>query len=203
MPLSDVETSRAYPFERGGAARLELRWRASFKEIRVLVDGATVSTLERAKIPKDGTTLRLPDGTTLAVRLRGILGIELLRDGAPLPGSDLDPARLLRNAAVLMAVAALIDGATDGALLHRALVNPTIWSGPFFSRPYALPLSLDAGLLGFALPTVLGSRVALAIGVVLFAARFGVGGDRPSWTLIYGVVTTWALATHLFAAWKR
>lgn len=205
MALSDVETSRTFPFEPGGPTRLELRWTASFRTIRVLLDGNLVGTLDRPKMPREGTELPLPDGSTLLVRLGGILGLELRRNGVHLPGSDLEPKRLLRHAAFLMIVAAVIDGATDGALLGRTRqVSVEAWESlPFWSRPHTMPLALDLGLLLFAIPTALGSRIALAIGVLLFASRFGVEKEHASWAVIYGVVTTWALATHLFATFKR
>ena len=205
MGISDVETSRLYALEKGGASRLELRWRASFRQVRVLCDGKLLATLERRKMPKDGATVMLPDGSTLSVRLSGILGIELLRDGVHLPESDLDPRRVLCNASFLMALAAAVDGGTDGALLRRVLdAAPEAWARlPFWSRPWVLPLALDATLLAFAVPTFLGSRAALAVGIAVFAARFGLEKEHATWTLIYGVIATWVLATHFFATFKR
>jgi hypothetical protein len=206
MGLADVETSRLYSFEKGGPTRLEIRWRASFRELRVLVDGELVGTLEKKKIPREGAKLALPDGSTLSVRLSGLLGIELLRNGAALPGSDLDPRRVLRNAAFLMAVGACLDFATDGAMLRRALQLESLGvpaAASFWARPQSLPLVLDVTLLALAVPTFLGSRIALGVGIAAFASRFGLDREHSPWTLIYGVVTTWALATHFFATLKR
>jgi hypothetical protein len=197
-----AETSRGYAFERGGRERVELRWGASFREVRVLFDGEDVVTLERRKIPREGAKVSLPDGSVLSVRLRGVLGIELLRDDVDLPGSDLEPRRVLRNAAILMALAALADGALDYAMARRAL-DVTSEAGSSIPRTLFISFGLDAGLLLLALPTALGSRIALGIGIAAFASRFGLGGERSSWTLIYGLVTTWLLATHFFARFKR
>ncbi len=80
----------------------------------MLFDGAEVATVVRKKIPRDGTKVTLPDGSVLTVRLRGVLGIELTRGDAHLPGSDLEPRRVLRNAALLMGLAAVADAVFDG-----------------------------------------------------------------------------------------
>lgn len=197
-----AETSRGYALERGGPERVELRWGASFREVRVLFDGADVVTLERRKIPGEGAKVTLPDGSVLSVRLRGVLGIELLRDDVHLPGSDLEPRRVLRNAALLMALAALADGALDYAMARRALDLTGEPGGPI-PRTLTIAFGLDAGLLLLVLPTALGSRIALGLGIAAFASRFGLGGERSTWTLIYGLCTTWLLATHFFATFKR
>ena len=204
MARSSIETSRLYAFERGGPKRLELRWGASFKEVRVLFEGADVGTLERKSLPRDGAKLTLPDGSVLSVRLRGFLGIELTRDGVHLPESDLDPRRVLRNAALLMGIAAVADVALDGLVARRALAAAeTAGTGDAWSRDLVLPLALDGALLVLAIPTALGSRIALAVGIAAFASRFGLHAERSTWTLIYGVVTTWLLAMHFFALSKR
>jgi hypothetical protein len=197
-----VETSRRFALERGGPERLDLRWGPSFRQVRVLFDDVEVTVLERKKIPRDGVKVTLPDGSVLSVRLRGVLGIELFREGGHLPGSDLEPRRLLRNAAALMAVAALADGAIDGAMARRAMAA-TAELGVPFPRSLTMGLALDAVLLVLVVPTALGSRVALGLGIAAFASRFGLGVERSSWTLIYGVATTWLLATHFFATLKR
>lgn len=201
--MANVETSRAYALERGGPERLELRWGASFRHVRVLFDGREVASLDRKKIPRDGTEVKLPDGSVLLVRLRGVLGIELRRGESHVPGSDLEPRRVLKNAALLMGLAALADGGMDGVVasrLHEASVTGGLNSIP---RSLQYALGLDAALLLLTLPTVLGSRIGLALGVAAFASRFGVLAQRSTWTLIYGVCTTWLLATHFFATFRR
>ena len=199
-----VETSRRYALESGGEKRLELRWDTSFRQVRVLFDGEEVRTLERKKLPRDGEKVALPDGSTLSVRLRGFLGIELSRDGSHLPESDLDPRRVLRNAAFLMGIAAVADAGMDGMMARRAIALAELTgSHDAWSRTTVLPLALDGALLVIAVPTLLGSRIALAVGIAAFASRFGLHAERSTWTLIYGVVTTWLLAMHFFALSKR
>src|SRR4051812_28360628 len=103
-----MRTSRSYAIVRGGPARLVLSWAGSFRDARVTFDGVDV--------PCDAKKLeavRLPDGSTLTIKMRGMLGLEIRRDGDVLPGSDLDPARVLRNAALLAGLLALINGASD------------------------------------------------------------------------------------------
>ncbi len=133
-----------------------------------------------------------------------MLGIELLRDGTHLPGSDLDPRHVLKNAALLMGLPALADGAVDGMVARRALaLMEERGGGSALPHAMGVALALDAALLLLALPTALGSRIALGLGIAAFASRFGLGVERSTWTLIYGVATTWLLATHFFATFKR
>ncbi len=193
-----IEASRRFPLERGGPERLELRWTASFREVTVLFDGGEVTKVDRPKIPRDGATVALPDGSTLTIRLNGLLGMGVARNGVPLPGSDLEPRRLLRNAAMLMGLAALLDTASDGVLARRARALSVGLSVPF-PREHVYRLALDGALVTLAIATAFGTRVGLALGVAAFAARFGVAGERSTWTAIYGVFTTWLLATHFFA----
>jgi hypothetical protein len=179
--------------------------------VRVLFDGVEVVTLVRKKIPSDGAKVSLPDGSVLSVRLRGVLGIELLRDDVHLPGSDLEPRRVVRNGALLMAIAALADGALDFAMARRALAaaadsaesGTAAFSLASIPRTLSISFGLDAALLLLVIPTALGSRIALALGIAAFASRFGLGVERSTWTLIYGLCTTWLLATHFFATFKR
>ena len=147
--------------------------------------------------------MTLPDGSVLSVRLRGVLGIELLRDDVHLPGSDLEPRHVLRNAALLMALAAVADGAMDGEIARRALAVTATYGEHALPRMTGIALALDAALLVLVLPTLLGSRVALGLGIVAFASRFGLGVERSTWTLIYGLCTTWLLATHFFSTFRR
>jgi hypothetical protein len=201
-----LETSRLFALERGGVERLELRWDAGFKQIRVLFDGGEVASLERKKIPRDGTKVTLPDGSVLSLRLRGLLGMELLRGGEAVPESDLDPRRVLRNAAVLMGVAAVVDVGWD-LLLRRQAINLALMAQFVEDIPHVSPwpFVLDGALLFCAVPTFLGSRAALAIGIAAFAGRYGLrpGQANSAWTTIYGIVTTWLLAMHFFALTRR
>ena len=100
-----------------------------------------------------------------------------------------------------MALAALADAATDVLVARRTLAFAALTGAPahWSSRPILVPLALDAALLVLAIPTRLGSKIALVVGIAAFASRFGLRGERTSWTLIYGVVATWLLATHFFA----
>ncbi len=209
MASSKVETSRRFPLEQGGPERLELRWTASFREIRVLFDGSEVAVVARAKMPREGEVVKLPDGSALTIRMRGLLGMELRRADAHVPGSDLEPGRILGHAAILMGLAAALDGWLDGAIAQHLRSYPSEVPVPL-PRDLVTSLWLDGGLAVLALATGIGSRVGLAVGrvalvlgIVAFASRFGLGGERSVWTEIYGVVTTWLLATHFFGTFSR
>jgi hypothetical protein len=134
--------------------------------------------------------VRLPDGSTIAIKMRGMLGLEIRRDGEVLPGSDLDPARVLKNAAFLALLLAAINVASDvWRMQHGASVT--------------LSFVLDASLVAFAAGSFFGFRWALVPAIGAFVVHFSQQPERSTWTVIFGLVATWLLATHFFAARPR
>jgi hypothetical protein len=102
---------QTFSLERGGSARLEVSWKAFWKEFTVRLDGKTIGVVASQKELSEGRGFTLPDGSKLAVQLRkSALGAELrmTRDGQPLPGSSSDPETQLKGAyAILLFVAGL------------------------------------------------------------------------------------------------
>jgi hypothetical protein len=180
-----MRTSRSYAIERGGPARLVLSWEGSYRAIRVSLDGVDVEV-----DPKKLDAVKLPDGSTVALKMRGMLGIEIRRNGEVLPGSDLDPRRVLKNAAFLGLLLAAINGASDAWRMNHGL-------------PVTLPFLLDASLAAFAVCSFLGLRWALVPAIGAFVAHVSQQPERSTWTVIFGLVATWLLATHFFAARPR
>ncbi|HZS39221.1 MAG TPA: hypothetical protein VFF06_20460 [Polyangia bacterium] len=88
-------------FEKKGPKRLELSWSGFWKNFTAKVDGQTVLTANGQSDIKAGRSATLADGSTLSVRLKtgfGNAGLEVLRDGQPLPGTSTDPATQLKLA---------------------------------------------------------------------------------------------------------
>jgi hypothetical protein len=89
-----------FALEPGGPKRVQVAWGMTWNKVRVSIDGAEVGTIATKKELKAGVTFLLADGSTLGVRLGGLLAptIEVSRNGSPLPGSSADPAQRLRSA---------------------------------------------------------------------------------------------------------
>jgi hypothetical protein len=96
---------RDFALEPGGLKRLEIEWKAFWKNITIRLDGSPVGTIANQKELASGREFDLPDGSKIKVQLvSGLYGAELrvLRNGQPLPGSDSDPATRLKNAYVII-----------------------------------------------------------------------------------------------------
>ena len=94
--------SRKFKLEAGGPERIELRWSGLFSNTEVLFDGGVVGAIPDKAAIKAGQRFALPDGSELWVQLEekfGGGGLAVLRNGAPVPGSDTDPTTLVKNAA--------------------------------------------------------------------------------------------------------
>lgn len=92
--------SQTFALEQGGPKRLEISWKAFWKEITIRMDGSLVGVIPGQKELREGQQFRLPDGSDLHIQLIQGLTSELrvLRDGKPLPGSGSDPRIRLRQA---------------------------------------------------------------------------------------------------------
>jgi len=186
-----VRTSRAFPLDRGGPERLTLSWEGPYGDARAALDGVDCASFDTAKLRRRGDTVALPDGSKLFVRVRGLLGLEVRRDGVALPGSDFDPKIVLRNAGILLVViGGPIDAMTDAVRVSRG--GPIGW-----------PVWLDGAMLVLGVATALGLRFALALGAAAFVTRIALLPERSTLTLMFGVIGTWLLANHFFAASPR
>jgi hypothetical protein len=110
--------------DKGGPPRVEITWSGMWSNFTVKLDGNVVLTANGSGELKAGRSARLPDGTTLDVRLETGFGkaggLVLLRDGQPLPGSATDPETQVKTAggivyaiAVLNAIIVVIAYAFD------------------------------------------------------------------------------------------
>jgi len=157
---------QAYAFEPGGEKRLEISWKAMWKETTVTLDGTVLGVIPDVKALRTGQEFRLVDGSILKVQLvQGAFNTELrvLRSGKPLPGTASDPAARLKGA---YGVLFFIAGANIILGLAAAV----------FQIEFLLQIGLGISSIIFGLIfLVLGfftrrkSSLALILAIILFA----------------------------------
>ena len=178
--------SQSFAFEPNGPKRLTLSWGAFWKNFTVAVDGQQVAEVSPAEL-KAGKDVALPDGSTLRVHLKqgfGNAGLELTRNGQPLPGAVNDPASMVKNAAYLLYFLAALNavvGAAAVAFHVKVLENIVIGVGNIIfgfifavAGFFTMRRSLVALILAMALYAVDG--VASLVMAAEAAGRPGVGG---------------------------
>jgi hypothetical protein len=97
---------RKFPLETGGTPRVEVEWKAFWKNTTVRVDGREVGQIANKKMLDAGQEFPLEDGSVLKVQLapttlgNAFTGPELLvsHNGQPVPGSGSDPVTKLSSA---------------------------------------------------------------------------------------------------------
>ncbi|MCA9659596.1 MAG: hypothetical protein KC486_14720 [Myxococcales bacterium] len=196
---------KRYPLSSGSSSVVELEWRGMWKDFTVRVDGQTLGTMNGQGELTKGGSWALADGSTLEVSLaKSALGAELqvLRDGAPLPGSPTDPQAQMNSAAgiaffiaglnVLLGVIAM---ATESQLLAElglgwgSIVFGAIFLGLGFGIRKGSLIALIAAIALFALDGVLGLWWVIEAG-----GRPGVGG------IVFRVFLIVAMAKAIGAA---
>ncbi len=154
-----------YALEPGGPKRLEVSWKAMWKDFTVKVDDRVVGTVSGHKQLREGKQFRLKDGSTLSFKLRNKLSgveLEILHDGQPLPGTSADPATRLKNAyGVVFFVAVLNTFLGMSAVLFEIPLLQTLGVG-FPSAIFGLVFLV----LGFFVKGK--SQLALVLAVVVF-----------------------------------
>ena len=83
-----------YALEERGEKRLEISWKALWKDTTIKLDGNPVGVIPNQKELTAGKTFKLPDGSKLSIQLVrkfSAAELQLLRNGQPLPGSATDP----------------------------------------------------------------------------------------------------------------
>lgn len=137
-----------------------------WKDFTVRVDAQELGRLQGRKELEGGGAWTLPDGAELRVLLDtsvGGGGLQVTRDGVPLPGSVGDPKTAMTNAASLLYFIAGLN-VVLGLVAELAGVELLLGLGLGWAT---VAFGVVLGGLGFA--TSRGSIVALWIGIVLFA----------------------------------
>ena len=96
---------QSFALEAGGLKRLEVSWKAFYKDITVSLDGNPVGTIPNQKALSAGQEFPLPDGSMIKVQLVSKLmstELQVLRNGQPLPGSSSDPRTRFKNAYLMV-----------------------------------------------------------------------------------------------------
>jgi hypothetical protein len=155
-----------YALEPGGPKRLEVSWKAMWKEFTVKVDDRVVGRTSGQQELREGKRFRLKDGSYLSVKLvNKLTGVELeiLHDGQPLPGTSADPATGLKNAyRTVFLVAGLNSVLGLVAVLLEAPFLQALGIG-FYSILFGLVFLV----LGFFVKR--RSQVALILTIAIFA----------------------------------
>lgn len=195
--------TRRYALERGGPKELELRWGFRKRDFEVSFRGSSWK-LDRSQL-KAGTTLVLPDGSSLLVRwvpprwysVAERESFLLDRDGVPVPGSDGDPRVLGRGAGWLVMVFALLR------LLNLVGLAMDLERGmPVVPAFVAVAVS-EAGLFALGVLALLGKRLPVALAAGILAAEVPLaavldGPPNPLWLIIQILVVV-----RLVRAWRR
>lgn len=188
---------RLYSLEPGGPKRLSLSWVGSFEDLDVRLDGQRLGGGDGLDAVRAGLTMALPDGGELRVQYRRPWfwpELAVLRDGAPLPGSDTDPHQRVRQCAwfaVFLSVATLLASAlaTAGSEALSALgygwaslLDAAIWGVIAWHLWRERRWAWFAGVGLYALDTVFGL-------VLAFQHRPSIGGSllavRLFWTMFW------------------
>lgn len=184
MPRKD------YAFERGGSKHLEVSWIGGWKDFVVRLDGSEIGSITNKKELETGREFSLPDRSILKVQLTR-KGLGLLRDGKPLPGSALDPAKRL---GVVYGLILFIGGASllvglSGELLKIQLLQQLFgWSSVVTGVIYLV--------LGFFIKgrSVIALGIAVALWVILMAFDlFASLGMMPTWIIVRIFILLWMI----------
>lgn len=167
---------KKYSLEPGAPKTLEFSWGIGWKDFTIRQDGDLIGTVPDQKSLKEGSEFSLKDGSRLYVKLNvGFMssGLEVLRNGVPIEGSDADPNTRIKGCFGLLLFVAVLD------ILGAAMV--VLSSGPeSSSKADALMYGFIFLFFGFAyillaLTIKRGSLTALYIAITIMALEIATG----------------------------
>jgi len=163
---------QTYTLDPDNPKRLDISYKMFWRGAAVYLDGQEIGTVAGKQELLHGEEFKLPDGSTLKVRLtQSLLGSELhiLRNGQPIPGSATHPETTVKSAYWVLfligGIGILFGGLSLGLhvdmLGEMGITDYSIGLGVVFIilglmvRHHSLP-ALYAGIALYAVDTVLG-----------------------------------------------
>jgi hypothetical protein len=202
---ASIEPMPKKTFALGPSSNVDVEWRGIWKDFTVRVDGRELGRMNGQKELARGGAWQLEDGSTLQIVLDtgfGGAGLKVSRNGVPLPGSADDPKTAMKSAAgVVFFIAGL--NLVLGLVAELGQVEMLLGLGLGW-----IAVGFGAVFAGLGVATHRGSRVALWIAIVLFAADgalglYGVmdaGGTPPIGGLIFRVFIIVAMVKAAMSA---
>ncbi len=87
--------TKRYDFENSGSERLEVTWGWTvFTPCTIRLDGYVITTFPTREL-QAGKNIRLPDGSSLSLKVVGLGSLQVLRNGKLLPGSVSERPRMV------------------------------------------------------------------------------------------------------------
>jgi len=152
--------------------RLDIVYKTFWRGTTVWLDGQEIGTVPDKQDLLRGQEFRLPDGSTLKVRLvQSLMGSELhiLRNGQPIPGSASHPETLLKTAYWVFFLIAAIN-ILFGVVARVLHVNML---GEMGIGDFSLATGVIFVILGYLVRR--HSAPALYVGIALYAADTALG----------------------------
>ncbi len=188
-----------YALEPNGPKRLELSWKAFFKDITLRLDGLIVGRIQDRQALSAGQEFQLTDGSLVKVQLvYNVAGSELrvTRNGLPLPGSASSPEMRIKTAAgVIFFIAGINLLLGILSLLIRSELLQSLGAG-WFSLVYGGFFLAMGFLVGRkSLWALIAALVVYMADSVLGLALVFMSGGTPS---IFNVMMRVILIVPLF-----
>jgi hypothetical protein len=103
---------KLYALEKGAPKTLEFSWGIGWKDFTIRQDGDLIGKIPDQKALKEGAEFTLKDGSRLYIKLNISImssGLEVLRNGIPIEGSDADPGTRVKGCFGLLLFVAVLD----------------------------------------------------------------------------------------------
>ena len=173
---------KSYALTEGGQKELEMSWGIGWNDFTIMEGERLIGTVPTQAELKEGRSFRLKDGSELSVKLNLSFfnsGLEVLRNGAPLPGSTSDPGNRIKTAYILLLLVAFLNVFAGVLIITAGISEILIWTGAGY-------LGSGFAFLILALSVKRGSFTALLIAIILLAVDMGL-----SFIFSYGTPVVW------------